>query len=82
MSMKDLNPRLFVFHGTLRERRDLAAAIAHNCECRTEGFDRIQRCASHTMVLGETAADRRALEGLLYVRRVLLPRLRGQEFEA
>jgi hypothetical protein len=32
------------------------------------------------MALGETPADRRALEGLLYVRRVLLPRLRVQEF--
>jgi hypothetical protein len=34
------------------------------------------------MVLGATPADRRSLEGLLYVRRVLLPRLRAQELDA
>ncbi len=70
---------LFLFPGTPRERRDLAAAIAHNCSCRMEGLQ-VERCALHTMVLGETPADRRVLEGLLYVRRVLLPKLRTQEF--
>jgi hypothetical protein len=34
------------------------------------------------MILGETRADRRTLEGLLYVRRALLPRLRTEEFGA
>jgi len=67
------------FAATPEELRDLAAAIAHNCECSSDGSD-VVRCASHTMALAETAPDRRALEGLLYVRRVLLPRLAAQEF--
>jgi hypothetical protein len=71
----------FIFPGTPRERRDLALAIAHNCACYMDG-QRPVRCAAHGMALGETPADRRALEGLLYVRRVLLPRLRAQEFSA
>jgi len=71
----------FIFPGTPRERRDLAAAVAHNCACFADG-QRAVRCAAHTMAMGETPADRRALEGLLYVRRVLLPRLRAQEFSA
>jgi hypothetical protein len=69
----------YLFPGTPRERRDLAAAIAHNCTCRTEGLN-VVRCAAHAMALGGTSADRRALEGLLYVRRFLLPKLRAQEF--
>lgn len=81
MTMNNLDHGPTGFPGSPRERRDLALAIAHNCDCRSEGL-RVQRCASHTMLLGETATDRRALEGLLYVRRVLLPRLRRQEFEA
>jgi hypothetical protein len=71
----------FIFPGTPRERRDLAAAVAHNCACFVDD-QRAVRCAAHTMALGETPADRRALEGLLYVRRVLLPKLRAQEFSA
>jgi hypothetical protein len=71
---------LFSFSATPQERRDLAAAIAHNCSCHTNGADLV-RCASHLMVLGATPADRRTLEGLLYVRRVLLPRLRAEEFD-
>ena len=70
---------VFIFPGTPRERRDLALAVAHNCACAMDGA-RTVRCAAHTMALGETPADRRALEGLVYVRRVLLPTLRAQEF--
>jgi hypothetical protein len=70
---------LFSFSATPQEWRDLAAAIAHNCACQTDGAHLI-RCASHLMVLGTTPADRRTLDGLLYVRRVLLPRLRAEEF--
>ena len=69
------------FPATPQERRDLAAAIAHNCACHTDGA-RLIRCAPHVMLLGATPADRRTLEGLLYVRRVLLPRLQAEEFDA
>ena len=72
---------LFSFAATPQERRDLVAAIAHNCACHTDGA-LLVRCASHTMILGATPADRRTLEGLLYVRRALLPRLRAEEFGA
>ena len=72
---------LFSFSATPQERRDLVAAIAHNCACHTDG-PRLVRCASHTLILGATPADRRTLEGLLYVRRALLPRLRTEEFGA
>jgi hypothetical protein len=71
---------LYSFPATPQEMRDLAAAVAHNCACHTDGAHLI-RCASHVMVLGATPADRRTLEGLLYVRRVLLPRLRAEEFD-
>jgi hypothetical protein len=69
------------FTATPEELRDLAAAIAHNCECSYDGTH-VVRCASHTMALGETVADRRAIEGLIYVRRTLLPLLVTQEFHA
>jgi hypothetical protein len=71
---------LYSFPATPQEMRNLAAAVAHNCACHTDGAHLI-RCASHVMVLGATPADRRTLEGLLYVRRVLLPRLRAEEFD-
>jgi hypothetical protein len=72
---------LYSFPATPQERRDLAAAIAHNCACHTDG-EHLVRCASHNMILGATPAERRTLEGLLYVRRALLPRLRAEEFGA
>jgi hypothetical protein len=72
---------LFSFSVAPWERRDLAATIANNAACRPDGPDLI-RCASHVIILGAAAADRRTLEGLLYVRRVLLPRLRAAEFDA
>jgi len=67
------------FLATPEELRDLAAAIAHNCECISDE-SHVFRCASHTMALAETPVDRRALEGRLYVRRTILPRLTAQQF--
>jgi hypothetical protein len=73
-------PSVFSSIATPQERKDLAEAIAHNCACRSDG-SRLVRCASHALALAQTPADDLTLQRLLYVRRVLLPRLRAQEFD-
>ena len=52
------------------ERQALEAAIARHCTC---GYP---RCAVHEMV----RFDKRALNGLLFVRRMLRPSLLASEF--
>jgi hypothetical protein len=54
----------------LGEREALEAAVARHCTC---GYP---RCAAHDMVRN----DRRALNGLLFVRRVLRQSLLASEF--
>jgi hypothetical protein len=63
------------WHGTLRERLDLIAAVQHNCECSyaaTDGSHIV--CSVHVMF----ANDQRALDGLLWNRH-LVDRLRSEE---
>ena len=56
-----------VWHGTLIEQLDLMAAVQHNCECRYDTIGQARTdCASHVMLAG----DQRALNGLLWNRRV------------
>ena len=55
------------WHGTLIEQLDLMAAVQHNCECRYDTMDQSRSaCASHVML----ASDQRALNGLLWHRRL------------
>ena len=56
-----------IWHGTLNERRDLSRAVHHNCTCEFGLMGvRLSTCASHHM-LNE---DQRALDGLLFGRRI------------
>jgi hypothetical protein len=56
-----------VWHGTLIEQLDLMAAVQHNCECRYYTMlEAFTACASHVML----ASDQRALNGLLWNRRL------------
>ncbi len=66
-----------VLHATQRELHDLWEAVSNHCTCRLGGAStRAGLCAAHRMLL----EDQRAVSGLLYVRRVLLPRLLEEEF--
>jgi hypothetical protein len=57
-----------VWHGTLRERLDLMAAVQHNCECVYQGMHTLLHpCAGHAML----THDQRALNGLLWIRNVV-----------
>ena len=71
---------MFSSVATPQELDDLARAIANNCECRPDGSGNVIRCASHTLVLGETVAAQQTLQRLLHVRRDLLPLLCEEEF--
>jgi hypothetical protein len=63
------------WHGTLIEQLELMAAVQHNCECRYDSLGQSRtQCASHVML----ASDQRALNGLLWNRR-LAQRLLIQE---
>jgi hypothetical protein len=70
---------IFSSLATPEERKAMAEAIAHNCDCYLDNGQTV-RCASHSMALAQTPADALTLQRLLYVRRVLLPRLAAQEF--
>jgi hypothetical protein len=67
--------------GSPQEERELRAVVQRYCECSDEDAASGTRiCSLHTMLSGATRADRRVLDGLLFVRRVLVPRLLAQEF--
>jgi len=70
-------PQFAVWHGSTAEMEALLQAAAHNCACgRTRSAqDWATRCASHRML----AFDQRALDGLLFVRR-LTRRLEDEEW--
>ena len=64
-----------LWNGTLREQLDLLAAIQHNCDCVYERMGaRVSTCSAHAMLVH----DQRALDGLLWHRR-LLERLLAEE---
>lgn len=65
------------FHGTAEEGDALSAAMAKHCTCRVgPGGERTSVCATHRML----EEDQRALDGLLFARRMLRERMRQQEF--
>ena len=65
-----------VWHGTQQESFDLVNAIARNCTCEFGLMGvRLVTCAPHRML----TEDQRALNGLLFARR-MHDRLRREEF--
>jgi hypothetical protein len=65
-------PDRAVWHGSDRAFIELTRSIAQHCTCPRPGSGR-PICGAHRLLL-----DQRALDGLLFVRR-LLPRLRAEE---
>jgi hypothetical protein len=56
------------WNGTMTEQLELLAAVQHNCECMTDDNQRcLSACSSHLML----ARDQRALNGLLWNRRLV-----------
>jgi hypothetical protein len=65
-----------VWHGTQQESFDLVNAIARNCTCEFGLMGvRLATCAPHRML----TEDQRALNGLLFARR-MVERLSREEF--
>ena len=56
------------FDGTDEEAKELELAVSHNCECEYEKATErlLRRCVAHSMML----YDQRALDGLLFSRRM------------
>jgi hypothetical protein len=66
------------WHGTQQESFDLTNAIGRNCTCEFGMMGvRLNTCEPHRML----TEDQRALNGLLFVRR-MAARLRREEFSA
>jgi hypothetical protein len=64
------------WNGTANEALALLHALREHCECRVDAGRTVSPCAGHTMM----AFDQRAIDGLLFMRR-MAPRLRAEEFE-
>ena len=65
-----------IWNGTQQESFDLVNAVARNCDCQFGMMGvRLTTCAPHRMLM----EDQRALNGLLFVRRIS-ERLRHEEF--
>jgi hypothetical protein len=56
-----------IWHGTLIEQLDLMAAVQHHCECTYSMRELAGVCAGHVML----ARDQRAVDGLLWSRRLV-----------
>ena len=64
------------WHGTQQESFDLVNAITRNCTCELGLMGvRMETCGSHRMLM----EDQRALNGLLFMRR-MAERVRREEF--
>ena len=65
-----------VWNGTEEERRGLLAAMENNCACQFDAMGaRTLTCESHAMLV----KDQRALDGLLFVRRIRACLIREEE---
>lgn len=66
-----------VWHGTQAETFELLQALSRNCSCvvTAEGV-RLSTCGPHKML----ASDQRAIDGLLFARRIA-ERLKSEEFD-
>ncbi len=68
--------RRITWNGTTAEALILLHALRANCECSVENGRTVASCASHTML----ARDQRAIDGLLFMRR-MAARLLAEEFD-
>ena len=68
--------RRITWNGTTDEALALLHALRSNCECRTDEGRTVAPCASHAML----ARDQRAIDGLLFMRR-MAARLLAEEFD-
>ena len=64
------------WHGTTDEALQLLHCLQVHCECAVEDGKTISTCASHAMLVD----DQRALDGLLFMRR-MAERLLAEEFQ-
>jgi hypothetical protein len=68
--------RRIEWHGTRQESLELLHAVRLHCTCEIEQGRMLVTCAAHTML----ARDQRAVDGLLFMRR-MAERLLAEEFE-
>jgi hypothetical protein len=59
--------QLAIWHGTQQESLELLQAVARNCACRVLSGKTVSACAAHRML----AHDQRAIDGLLFGRRIV-----------
>jgi hypothetical protein len=76
MEIGPLMARRITWNGTTDEALALLAALSAHCGCRIEQGRTLAACPSHTML----ANDQRAVDGLLFMRR-MAPRLLAEEFD-
>ena len=69
-------PRRITWNGTTDEALVLLHALRENCECSVDNCRTVAICASHTMLV----RDQRAVDGLLFMRR-MAARLLAEEFD-
>jgi hypothetical protein len=65
-----------VWHGTRQESLELLHAVRQHCTCEIERGRMVTTCAAHAML----AHDQRAVDGLLFMRR-MVERLLAEEFD-
>jgi len=68
--------RTITWNGTADEALALLHALQAHCECRVVDGRILAPCAAHEML----ARDQRAIDGLLFMRRIA-PRLLAEEFD-
>ena len=68
--------RRVIWNGTPDEALALLAALRAHCECRLENGRTVAACQPHLML----AHDQRAIDGLLFMRRMAV-RLLADEFD-
>jgi hypothetical protein len=68
--------RRITWNGTTDEALALLHALRAHCECRVSEGRTVASCASHSML----ARDQRAVDGLLFMRR-MAPHLLAEEFD-
>jgi hypothetical protein len=69
-------PRI-VWHGTRQESLELLHAVRQHCTCEVEQGRMVAMCAAHAML----ARDQRAVDGLLFMRR-MTERLLAEAFDS
>jgi hypothetical protein len=69
-------PRRITWNGSTDEALALLQALRAHCECGVDQGRTVAPCASHSML----ASDQRAVDGLLFMRR-MAARLLAEEFD-